>query len=88
MSGVGPSSQYHSKVAPLKGAFPLDHEGECRPLVLEYLGCLRKFQSQQHPCRSLAKAYLECRMRHGLMAPEEWDKLGLASVGDAPPTQQ
>lgn len=80
MSGFGPNSQYHAKVPPLKGAFPLDHDGECKQVVSHYLACLKQFQSQQEPCRSLAKEYLDCRMRHGLMAPEEWSKLGFKDL--------
>ncbi|KAK9904671.1 hypothetical protein WJX75_000194 [Coccomyxa subellipsoidea] len=48
--------------SPDKGVFPLDHFGECKQLKEDYMHCLQHNNSQAEECRSLAKAYLECRM--------------------------
>lgn len=42
--------------------------------------CLHEKKQQNSECRSTAKDYFECRMNHGLMDKEEWQKLG---YGDA-----
>lgn len=39
---TGPAPQFHSRTPPLNGAFPLDHDGECKPQVLAYLKCLKE----------------------------------------------
>lgn len=39
---TGPAPQFHSRTPPINGAFPLDHDGECRPQVLAYLKCLKE----------------------------------------------
>lgn len=37
--------------------------GECKPVMQEYLQCLKKVRGTNDPeCRLLAKAYLQCRM--------------------------
>ncbi|EAW07858.1 coiled-coil-helix-coiled-coil-helix domain-containing protein [Aspergillus clavatus NRRL 1] len=48
---------------PERGSFPLDHEGECKHLISQYLKCL-KLQGgvNNEECRKLAKGYLSCRM--------------------------
>ena len=61
---------------PDKGAFPLDHDGECRDQMIKYLECLRDHELDSSPCRRLSQSYLKCRMDTDLMAKEEWDKLG------------
>lgn len=80
MSQVGPAASYHSKTPPLKGAFPLDHDGECKELVKDYLRCLKSNGAMQAPCRGVAKEYFECRMKNGLMAPDDWKSLGLGDL--------
>ena len=37
--------------------------GECKPLVGEYLRCVKRLNGTNAPeCRGLAKNYLQCRM--------------------------
>lgn len=81
---TGPAPQFHGRVPPLNGAFPLDHDGECKPQVLAYLQCLREAAVQVSPrslesaiCAPLAKAYFECRLRSGLISETDWQILGL-----------
>lgn len=61
---------------PDKGSFPLDHDGECKQVMIDYLKCLQKTDCENASCRDLAKKYLQCRMDKQLMAKEEWSKLG------------
>jgi hypothetical protein len=49
-------------VPPLKGSFPLDHVGDCKALMAEYMGCLRTHEMKTTPCRSLARDYFACRV--------------------------
>lgn len=63
---------------PAKGSFPLDHLSECREFSIAYQSCLDKHSKKTSACRKQARAYLQCRMERGLMATEEWDKLGLS----------
>lgn len=70
--------------APLKGSFPLDHLGECKPLAKLYSTCLLDNSGAAGECRAIARRYLECRMEAGLMAREEMAKLGFDA--DAPST--
>lgn len=72
--------QYHAKTPPINGAFPLDHEGECKSLVKRYLQCLKANRAVLTPCRELAKRYFECRMQSGLMASEDWKNLGFGDL--------
>lgn len=62
--------------APDKGSFPLDHEGECKKHMVQYLLCLNSNNNSNSKCRQIAKDYLACRMEKQLMAQEDWDKLG------------
>ncbi|CAM9602559.1 unnamed protein product [Choristocarpus tenellus] len=66
---------------PEKGAFPLDHDGECKPQMKSFLQCLRQSEGDHLPCKSLSKVYLACRMERNLMAQEDLDKLGFSSEG-------
>lgn len=61
---------------PENGSFPLDHEGQCRKLMLQYMNCLREQKDNNSKCREQAKNYLGCRMDNNLMAKTEWSKLG------------
>ncbi|XP_012251487.1 cytochrome c oxidase assembly protein COX19 [Athalia rosae] len=62
--------------APEKGSFPLDHEGQCKRVMISYMKCLRENKGINTMCRDVAKEYLTCRMDNDLMAKEEWSKLG------------
>lgn len=43
MSGqAGPFSRVTTVTPPLKGSFPLDHEGECKLSMLNYMICLHE----------------------------------------------
>jgi CHCH domain len=68
-------------IPPEKGSFPLDHEGFCKKHMLKYFGCLRENRDDNSACREQSKDYLACRMEHGLMGRESWEKLGYS--GDA-----
>lgn len=61
---------------PDKGSFPLDHDGECKPIMIQYMECLSKKDCVSDPCRDIAQAYLQCRMDRELMAKEDWKNLG------------
>lgn len=63
---------------PAKGSFPLDHLSECRQFAKTYHECLQSNDQQTSLCRKEARRYLECRMHCGLMAVDEWHKLGLS----------
>ncbi|BCR86913.1 cytochrome c oxidase assembly protein Cox19 [Aspergillus chevalieri] len=63
---------------PERGSFPLDHEGECKHLIRNYLKCLKTKGGVNDPdCRLMAKDYLGCRMEKNLMAPDDFKNLGL-----------
>eukprot|EP00736_Rhodelphis_marinus_P010498 Rmarinus@m.27645 len=74
---TGPGRRAPS-VPPEKGAFPLDHLGECTHLFKKYMECLKENDRVGTRCRVEAKEYLQCRMQKGLMAEEEWGHLGFA----------
>ncbi|KAJ7630577.1 hypothetical protein FB45DRAFT_915918 [Roridomyces roridus] len=61
---------------PERGAFPLDHYGECKEQMKQYMECLRDNSSTSSPCRLLSKDYLHCRMNKGLMERDDWKNLG------------
>ncbi|NXP01175.1 COX19 protein, partial [Certhia brachydactyla] len=68
---------------PDKGAFPLDHLGECSAFKERFMECLRHSGYESAACRQSAMAYLECRMdrRVGqLMANEPLEKLGFKDL--------
>ena len=44
--------------------------------MLLFAACIRQHDSAHHPCRELSRAYLECRMQRGLMAPEDLNSMG------------
>ncbi|KAL1992369.1 hypothetical protein VTN49DRAFT_4401 [Thermomyces lanuginosus] len=63
---------------PERGSFPLDHDGECKHLIADYLKCLKSQRGENNEeCRRLAKGYLSCRMEKNLMAPDDFKNLGL-----------
>ncbi|KAI0067938.1 hypothetical protein BV25DRAFT_893381 [Artomyces pyxidatus] len=74
---------------PNRGSFPLDHYGECKDIMTQYLECLRKNSSTSSECRHLNRDYLGCRMQKGLMEQDEWKNLGLTNLkGDQPPEEK
>uniref|UniRef100_A0A914UP90 CHCH domain-containing protein n=1 Tax=Plectus sambesii TaxID=2011161 RepID=A0A914UP90_9BILA len=76
MSTTGAYQPRFKQTAPIKGSFPLDHEGECKGPMLDYMLCLNDKGQRNSDCRDLAKVYFDCRMKHNLMAKEDWNKLG------------
>ncbi|KAJ7368356.1 hypothetical protein B0H14DRAFT_2663472 [Mycena olivaceomarginata] len=90
--GRPPSVNVGFKPAPPdRGAFPLDHYGECKEQMQRYMSCLRDNSSTSSPCRPLSKDYLDCRMNKGLMEKDEWKNLGFGGKREDPsqdsPTQ-
>ncbi|KAI0318984.1 hypothetical protein OF83DRAFT_1055852 [Amylostereum chailletii] len=74
---------------PNRGSFPLDHYGECKDAMAQYLECLKKNSSTSTECRHLSRDYLGCRMQKGLMGKDEWRNLGLSNLkGDKPPDSE
>ncbi|KAI0274865.1 hypothetical protein BC834DRAFT_850053 [Gloeopeniophorella convolvens] len=65
---------------PNRGSFPLDHYGECKQFMTEYLECLKKNSSTSTECRHLNRDYLNCRMHKGLMEKDDWKNLGLSNL--------
>ncbi|KAK0618601.1 hypothetical protein B0T17DRAFT_495562 [Bombardia bombarda] len=62
---------------PQRGSFPLDHDGECKEVMMSYLGCIKKVKGvNEDTCRMLAKSYLSCRMERNLMAKDDFKNLG------------
>lgn len=56
----------------------MDHDGECTEFVNRYLKCIKMSGGQNSAtCRSLAKQFLECRMKNDLMEKDDWKNLGL-----------
>ncbi|KAK3498129.1 hypothetical protein B0T13DRAFT_250472 [Neurospora crassa] len=54
---------------PQRGSFPLDHDGECKHVMTTYLACIKRVKGvNEDECRSLAKAYLACRMERWVAA--------------------
>ncbi|KAM8837655.1 cytochrome c oxidase assembly protein COX19 [Spinachia spinachia] len=73
--------------APDKGAFPLDHLGECKAFKETFMKCLRSNNFDSSQCRLQSKGYLECRMENQLMAREPLTKLGFKDLMGPPPSQ-
>ncbi|CAI5504237.1 unnamed protein product [Closterium sp. Naga37s-1] len=83
MAGVGGAfggSRSLQPVPPEKGVFPLDHFGECKEVMREYMECLKQHGNQSDKCRDIAKKYLQCRMDRNLMAPQNLSELGFGSA--------
>ncbi|RKP25704.1 hypothetical protein SYNPS1DRAFT_10663, partial [Syncephalis pseudoplumigaleata] len=74
--GAPPTSESFKPVPPARGSFPLDHYGDCREDMLRYMNCLRQNKQSVEACRELSKAYLHCRMEHGLMERDHMRNLG------------
>ena len=67
---------------PERGIFPLDHDGECKPLVELFLNCLKDNKNDHFYCRESSKAYLKCRMDKNLMKSEDLSNLGLGEKAE------
>ncbi|KAF7242859.1 Cytochrome c oxidase assembly protein COX19 [Varanus komodoensis] len=65
---------------PDKGAFPLDHFGECTAFKEKFMKCLQANNFENTLCRQESKEYLECRMERQLMAKEPLEKLGFKEL--------
>ena len=77
--GPGGGQKAVKPTPPQRGSFPLDHDGECKPIIADYLRCLRRLKGRnENECRMMAKEYLRCRMDNNLMAPDEMRNLGFA----------
>lgn len=61
---------------PIQGSFPLDHEGECKQQMLDYILCMSQAKSDNSKCKHLAKEYLKCRMENNLMDKRDLDTFG------------
>ncbi|XP_043083897.1 cytochrome c oxidase assembly protein COX19-like [Puntigrus tetrazona] len=69
---------------PDKGAFPLDHFGECKSFKETFMRCLGDNRFDSSRCRVESKEYLECRMDRQLMAKESLEKLGFKDLMGEP----
>ena len=68
---------------PIQGSFPLDHDGECKKEMLEYMLCIKKEKSEHTRCRELAKDYLHCRMNKDLMEKRDLETFGYKASKDS-----
>lgn len=82
MSGAPPAKWSARLAPPDRGSFPLDHEGECKKFMTDYLACLKTSRGDNQPCRLHSKRYLACRMDRGLMEKDDWSNLGYSDVKD------
>ncbi|NXT07810.1 COX19 protein, partial [Prunella fulvescens] len=73
------SSKSFTPRPPDKGAFPLDHFGECSAFKERFMECLRRSGYESAACRQSAKAYLECRMDRRVRPPGPGAETGQAS---------
>jgi cytochrome c oxidase assembly protein subunit 19 len=67
---------------PIQGSFPLDHDGDCKKQMLEYMLCIRKENNNNSKCRVQAKEYLNCRMDHNLMEKRDLNLFGYKDLAD------
>ncbi|KAM9555400.1 cytochrome c oxidase assembly protein COX19 [Guaruba guarouba] len=81
------SSKSFKPRPPDKGAFPLDHFGECSAFKERFMECLRDSGYESGACRQRAMAYLQCRMERQLMANEPLEKLGFKDLIDEKPEE-
>ncbi|XP_042196906.1 cytochrome c oxidase assembly protein COX19 [Callorhinchus milii] len=72
---------------PDRGAFPLDHQGECKTIKEKFMKCLRENKFDNSLCREVSKEYLECRMDRQLMTKEPLEKLGFKDLVDRKATE-
>jgi cytochrome c oxidase assembly protein subunit 19 len=79
LSGGKPSRP----IPPEEGSFPLDRDGVCAEFARAVIKCFRENGGRTAACRSPQRAYLDCRMKHGLMRPEDFSELGFDEENDA-----
>ena len=60
--GRPPGFSMSTVLPPDRGSFPLDHEGECKAVMTEYMRCMKDNKQDNGKCRHLSRRYLECRM--------------------------
>lgn len=83
--GAGLGQKVQRPSPPERGSFPLDHDGECRDIMLSYLRCIKSHRgTNDTECRNLSKSYLSCRMDRNLMAPDTFKNLGFGDDSDRP----
>lgn len=80
MSSFTFGNKIFTPTPPEKGSFPLDHEGQCKKSMLQYMLCLKSNKNNNSECRIEAKDYLQCRMDNQLMAKEDFSKLGFEDL--------
>ena len=73
---MNPGKKVFQAKPPDKGSFPLDHDGECKEFMVQYMKCLQQNKNSNSKCRSESRRYLECRMERELMAKEDFELLG------------
>ncbi|KAL0095463.1 hypothetical protein J3Q64DRAFT_1828581 [Phycomyces blakesleeanus] len=78
--GRPPNVESFSGAPPLLGSFPVDHDGECKDFMKNYVKCMRVNKNNNGACREFSKAYLQCRMDKGLMDKDNMDNLGFADM--------
>ncbi len=83
MSSMTFGQKNFSPTAPEKGSFPLDRNNVCRKFMISYMICLKEKNHVNEECRFEAQKYFKCRMDNGLMAKEDWDKLGYTDVEES-----
>ncbi|UZJ56899.1 hypothetical protein CBS101457_006219 [Exobasidium rhododendri] len=74
--GRPPTFSTFTATPPDRGSFPLDHDGDCKKVMQDYLKCMKANKMDNGKCRFLSKQYLECRMENGLMEKDEMSNLG------------
>ncbi|TDZ23160.1 Cytochrome c oxidase assembly protein COX19 [Colletotrichum orbiculare MAFF 240422] len=80
LGGPGARQANAKPLPPQRGSFPLDHDGECKYVIANYLECIKKVRGvNDAQCRDLAKAYLACRMDRNLMAKDDFKNLGFGN---------
>ncbi|KAF2729792.1 hypothetical protein EJ04DRAFT_515701 [Polyplosphaeria fusca] len=73
----GGGQKIYKPSPPERGSFPLDHDAECKHIMMSYLSCIRSHRgTNDNECRNQAKSYLQCRMERNLMAPDSFKNLG------------
>mmetsp|Transcript_8983 Transcript_8983/g.15417 ORF Transcript_8983/g.15417 Transcript_8983/m.15417 type:complete len:121 (+) Transcript_8983:66-428(+) len=78
--GPGGTAARVNALPPEKGSFPLDHFGECRGAMREFLQCMQEHNNLESECRDKAKSYFKCRMELGLMAQQPFEDLGFTET--------
>lgn len=86
MSSMTFGQKNFTPTPPEKGSFPLDHDNICRKFMVAYMVCLKDSDHRNEKCRHAAKEYFQCRMEKGLMAKEDWDKLGYGDTNSSTAT--